>query len=272
MNGLARAFAQARFGAEGVVMATRPGAEGLPVGWSMRVLTGLEALSRLADGSVTVTPDSIAVAGRTGRKAARDEIAARAIETLGADADLEIDVAYVEELDPLAALPTPEECLAKITAVTDAAKITFDPGSDTISREGMPVIEAIAEILRSCPDLRLRIAGYTDSQGGEASNLQLSQSRAEAVLSALRTQRVPVAGFEALGYGEASPIASNDTEAGRVANRRIEFTLLGEEAPTVAADFIGPPRPPVHDAAAQPMADAPEAPPLRPDGEEAAQE
>ncbi|TNC51517.1 hypothetical protein FHG66_04950 [Rubellimicrobium rubrum] len=264
MTGLARAFAQARFGADHVVMATRPGADGLPAGWSMRVLTGLEALSRLAEGSVTVTPDSIAVTGRTGHKAARDEIAARAIETLGPDADLRIDVAYAEELDPLAALPTPEECLAQITAVTDAAKITFDPGSDTISREGVPVIEAIAEILRSCPDLRLRIAGYTDSQGRETSNLQLSQSRAEAVLTALRAQRVPVSGFEAQGYGEAAPIASNETEAGRVANRRIEFTLIGAEATMAGTDFIGPPLPPVHDAAAQPMADAPEPPPVRP--------
>ena len=69
------------------------------------------------------------------------------------------------------------------------------------------VKKAIAEILRSCPDLRLRIAGYTDSQGREESNLRLSQERAEAVLGALRAERVPVAGFEAQGYGEASPIA-----------------------------------------------------------------
>jgi OOP family OmpA-OmpF porin len=281
MGDLARAFAQARFGAEDVSMATRPGAEGLPPGWSMRVLAGIEALSRLADGTVTVTPDAIAVAGRTGHKEARDEIAARAIETLGPGADLAIDVAYVEALDPLAALPTPEECLAKITAVTDAAKITFDPGSDTIAREGAPVIEAIAEILRSCPDLRLRIAGYTDAQGREESNLELSQSRAGAVLDALRAERVPVAGFEAQGFGEADPIASNETEAGREANRRIEFTLIGAE-PAVAAAGAAPPDPgPEGSEAApadlslvrQPMEDAPDAPPLRPESvEEAAAE
>lgn len=226
MAGLVRAFAQARFGAADVALATRTGG-GLPAGWSMRVLAGIEALSRLHDGRVTVTPETIVVSGRTGRADARDEIAARAIETLGPQASLEIEVAYDEALDPLAALPTPEECLAKIAAVTDAAKITFDPGSATISAEGEPVIEAIAEILRSCPDLRLRISGYTDSQGREESNLRLSQDRAEAVLSALRAERVPVAGFEAQGFGEADPIASNESEAGREANRRIEFTLLG---------------------------------------------
>ena len=69
-----------------------------------------------------------------------------------------------------------------VTYDDTAAKINFDHGSLSISSQGQPVIEAIAEILRSCPDLRLRIAGYTDSQGRETSNLQLSQSRAEAVL------------------------------------------------------------------------------------------
>lgn len=269
MGNLARAFAQARFGVTDVALVTRPGAEGLPDGWSMRVLAGIEALSRLNDGTVTVTPDTIAIAGRTGRRAARDEIAARAIETLGPGAALDLQVSYVEELDPLASLPTPQECLAKITAVTDAAKITFDPGSATISREGEPVVEAIAEILRSCPDLRLRIAGYTDSQGREESNLRLSQERAEAVLAALRAERVPVAGFEAYGYGEASPIASNETEAGRERNRRIEFTLVGTEA--AAATVEGPPAPPeggtgaADPSATGPAMERPDAPPLRPE-------
>ncbi len=276
MGNLARAFAQARFGVTDVALATRPGGDGLPEGWSMRVLAGIEALSRLHDGTVTVTLDSIVVAGRTGRRSARDEIATRAIETLGPDAALDLQVAYVEELDPLASLPTPEECLAKITAVTDAAKITFDPGSATISREGEPVIEAIAEILRSCPDLRLRIAGYTDSQGREESNLRLSQERAEAVLGALRAERVPVAGFEAQGYGEASPIAPNETEEGRERNRRIEFTLIGAER---VAATEGPPRPDdgaealrttgSEGGAAEPLMEQPESPPLRPEEVEA---
>ncbi len=268
MNGLVRAFAQARFGAEDVRLATRAGGGGLPAGWPMRVLVGIEALSRLHEGRVTVTPDILRVAGRSGHAAARDEIAARAVETLGPNASLEIEVTYDEALDPLAALPSPEECLAKISSVTDAAKITFDPGSATISAQGEPVIEAIAEILRSCPDLRLRIAGYTDSQGRESTNLELSRSRAEAVLTALRAERVPVAGFEAEGYGEADPIASNDTEAGREANRRIEFTLLRDEEPlpSVGASQVGEAQ--EASPAPEPLMEQPEPPPERPDAVE----
>lgn len=275
MAALALAFAKARFGADNVSSTLRP-RENLPEGWSLRVLAGLEALSPLAEGSALVTPDRVAVEGRTGREAAQGEIAARAIETLGAGATLDLAIAYDESLDPLASLPTPEDCLARVTAVTDAAKVTFEPGSATISREGEPVIEAIAEILRSCPDLRLQISGYTDSQGREDTNLRLSQERAEAVLAALRSQRVPVAGFEARGFGEASPIASNETEAGREANRRIEFTLMGDvsttEAPAAAPTGEAPPVRANLTVSAPGMA-KPDAPPLRPEGfEEAARE
>ncbi len=77
--------------------------------------------------------------------------------------------------------------------------------------------------------------GFTDSQGRDEMNLSLSQDRAESVLDALRMRRVPVAAFEAVGYGEANPIADNETEEGREANRRIEFSLIvpeGVEEPT----------------------------------------
>jgi len=61
-------------------------------------------------------------------------------------------------------------------------------------------------------------------------NQALSQDRAEAVLASLRTRRVPVARFEAIGFGEADPIADNGTEEGRDANRRIEFDLIVPES------------------------------------------
>jgi OOP family OmpA-OmpF porin len=153
--------------------------------------------------------------------------------------------------------------------VTDAAKITFDPGSATISRQGEPVIEAIAEILRSCPDLRLRIAGYTDSQGREESNLRLSGERAEAVLAALRAERVPVAGFHAQGYGEASPIASNETEQGRERNRRIEFTLIGAEGTAAGPSPAPDGAKGTAEPSAGPLMEQPDAPPLRPEEVEA---
>ena len=149
----------------------------------------------------------------------------------------------------MAGLLTPQECLAEITAATAASKISFDPGSATISADALDVVDQIADILKRCTELQLQIAGYTDSQGRDETNLALSQERASAVLDALRGRRVPVAGFEAVGFGEAEPVADNDTAEGREANRRIAFTLIGvpavapapvEGAAAVAAEPAGP--------------------------------
>lgn len=224
-NATAQNFALAKFGSANLTMGTRV-VEGLPTGWSVRVLAGIEALSALSNGSVIVTPDNVNVRGNTGNENARAEISLLLIEKLGDNADFDIDVVYVEQLDPIAGLPTPEECVARIGVVTEERKITFDPGSATISADAQQVVDEIAEILKLCADLKIQIAGYTDSQGREEMNQRLSQERAQSVLDALRLRRVPVGSFIAEGFGEADPIADNETEAGREANRRIEFSLI----------------------------------------------
>lgn len=227
-NQTAENFALAKFGRRDLTMGTRV-VDGLPAGWPVRVLAGIEVLSELSNGSVVVEPDKITVRGNTGNEAARADISRLLIEKLGEAAEFDIDVTYVKQLDPVAGLPTPEECVAQIGAVTESRKITFDPGSATLTAETQPVVDDIAEILKLCANLRIRIAGYTDSQGREEMNQQLSQQRAQAVLDALRVRRVPVGTFEATGFGEADPIADNETAEGREANRRIEFNLIVPE-------------------------------------------
>ncbi|MBE0412400.1 MAG: OmpA family protein [Yoonia sp.] len=228
-NMVAQNYAIAKFGQSRITMRTRV-ANGLPQGWSVRVLAGIEALSRLSNGAVVVEPDRIQVRGNSGNTEASAEISRLLIEKLGQTAAFDIDVTYVEHLDPIAGLPTPEECITRINAVTADRKITFDPGSAQLTADTQPIVDDIAEILKVCGDLRIRVAGYTDSQGREVMNLQLSQDRADAILSALRARRVPVSTFEAIGYGQENPIADNATEEGREANRRIEFSLIAPES------------------------------------------
>ena len=241
-NTVASNFAAAKFGARNVTMGTRI-VQDLPTGWSVRVLAGIEALSELSNGSVVVEPETIMITGQTGNENATGEISRLIIEKLGQTAEFELNVTYVEALDPIAGLPTPEQCIAQIKSLTEGRKITFDPGSASITAAGQPIIDDIAEVLRLCGDLRVRVAGYTDSQGREEMNLRLSQDRADAVLTALRSRRVPVSTFEAVGYGIADPIADNATEEGREANRRIEFSLIqpddedGETDETAAEDL-----------------------------------
>ncbi|PRY74823.1 OOP family OmpA-OmpF porin [Yoonia maritima] len=227
-NTVAENFAIAKFGKGNITMGTRV-VDGLPSGWSVRVLAGIEALSELSNGAVVVEPDTLEIRGNTGNEVASADISRLLIEKLGQTADFDIDVTYVKQLDPIASLPTPEECIAQISSVTADRKITFDPSSADISAGAVPLIDDIADILKKCGDLRIQVAGFTDSQGREEMNQQLSQRRADAVLTALRARRVPVSTFESIGFGEENPIADNDTEDGREANRRIEFSLIVPE-------------------------------------------
>ena len=228
VNMTAENYAMAKFGRANLTMGTRV-VDGLPSGWAVRVLAGIEALSNLSNGSVVVEPEKVTIKGNTGSQTAQADITRLLIDKLGQTAEFDIDVTYVKQLDPIAGLPTPEECIAQIDAVTQARKILFDPGSASITADTQPVVDDIADILKKCAGLRIRIAGYTDSQGGEEMNQKLSKQRASAVLDALRLRRVPVGSFEAEGYGEADPIATNDTEGGREANRRIDFSLIVPE-------------------------------------------
>ena len=227
-NTVVENFANARFPQRDITMGTRT-AEGLPTGWSVRVLAAIEALSELSNGAVVVDADKLQIRGNTGNEDASGAISRLLIEKLGQTADFEIDVTYVKELDPIAGLPTPEECIAQIIAATEGRKITFDPGSADLTAATQPVVDDIADILKKCGDLPVRVSGFTDSQGREVMNQQLSQDRADAVLTALRARRVPVSTFESIGFGEENPIADNDTEEGREANRRIEFSLIVPE-------------------------------------------
>lgn len=243
-------YAQARFGVGNVYAATRLD-DDLPDGWPVRVLAGLEALGELAEGKLLVRSDTVEVEGVTGSQAARGRISQVLSDKLGQGQTFKVAVRYDERLDPLAALPTPQECAASVSAILAARKITFPPGSAEIDGQSVGIMDALAEVMADCPNVRMDIAGYTDSQGSETGNRALSQARADAVLLALQGRGVAVDALTATGYGEANPIADNATEAGREANRRIEFVLLDQPlAPSAVSDTAD-------DAASAVIADAP---------------
>ncbi len=218
-------YAAARFGEEQIYAATHLDAE-LPTGWPLRVLSSIEALAFLESGSVVIEESHVTVRGKTGNPSANADIARVLSEKLGTSEDFTIDVNYIEALDPEADLPTPEECVSGINTILAETKLAFSPGSANIAPGNSDTLRQIAEILNNCTHVKMEIAGYTDSQGRETMNLQLSQSRADAVLNALMARRILTAGLSAKGYGEDNPIASNETEEGREANRRIEFVLI----------------------------------------------
>jgi len=221
---LVDSFAAARFDPDRLTLSLRRRSD-LPEGWGLRVLAGLDAFSRLDRGRLNVTPAMILLRGATGDPALQADLAARLSAALGPSAAFQLDILYEEDLDPVAALPTPEECLADVQAIQVRNKITFAPGSTELDGEALGVVRRIAAVLRDCDGVAMEIGGHTDSQGRAEMNAALSQSRADAVLAALMAERVLVGSLVAVGYGADRPVADNGTEDGREANRRIDFKL-----------------------------------------------
>ena len=224
----AEAFARAAFGSQSVYSAMRLD-DTLPEGWSVRTLAALEALSKLSQGAVIMEAETLSIKGETGSATARADIAGLLADKLGDSTVFDIDIAYVRKLDPVLNLPTPQECVDKANRAISATKIVFDPGSVELNPTALETLDRVAKALADCEDMDMEIGAHSDSQGGEEMNLQLSQQRANSVLDALLARRVIGVHFTAKGYGESMPIADNDTEEGREANRRIEFSLMEAE-------------------------------------------
>ena len=108
---------------------------------------------------------------------------------------------------------------------TSIAGVTFQPNSAKLTAEGRATLDGVAATLKSQEDLKVEIAGHTDSVGSEAYNTLLSQQRSDAVRTYLTGKGIDGERMTAVGYGEAEPVASNDTEDGRRNNRRVEFRI-----------------------------------------------
>jgi len=95
-----------------------------------------------------------------------------------------------------------------------------------LTRDSYPALDNIAKTLQSYPEIRLEISGHTDNVGNPEKNKVLSQKRADAVRDYLVKKGIAGDRLNAVGYGDAKPVAPNTDAAGKALNRRIEFTIL----------------------------------------------
>jgi len=118
--------------------------------------------------------------------------------------------------------PIVAETPAKVAGIAPAsARLFFATGS--ASTQSKRTQRGLAAYLKANPSVSVRVVGYTDSVGGEENNLALSQRRAEAALRGLVRMGVPKSQLTAVGRGEESPVADNESASGRAKNRRVEF-------------------------------------------------
>jgi outer membrane protein OmpA-like peptidoglycan-associated protein len=109
-------------------------------------------------------------------------------------------------------------------------KVFFATGSARIQRKSFNLLDQVSSILKAHKELaKVRVEGHTDSQGNDASNLKLSQRRADSVVKYLVKAGVDEARLIGEGFGETAPVADNSTREGRDANRRVEFVIVGNE-------------------------------------------
>ncbi len=110
-------------------------------------------------------------------------------------------------------------------------QVHFATGSATIEPDSFPMLGEIAALLKANPSIKkMRIEGHTDNRGNADLNLDLSKRRAASVRTWLVQHGIEDGRLESEGYGLTRPIESNDTEEGRLANRRVEFKILNEDS------------------------------------------
>jgi outer membrane protein OmpA-like peptidoglycan-associated protein len=113
----------------------------------------------------------------------------------------------------------------EVGATVRLKNIYFDFDRATLKPESFAELNKVVDFLRRNASVEIEIAGHTDSKGSDDYNRNLSQGRSQSVVNYLISQGVEEFRLTATGYGESKPIDTNDTEAGRANNRRVEFTV-----------------------------------------------
>lgn len=112
-----------------------------------------------------------------------------------------------------------------LLSVTFKGDVTFDTNSAELRPGLYNEINRVAGVLNQYPETLIRVEGHTDSKGSDEYNMNLSRKRANAVKTLLAMRGVAESRIEASGYGKTMPVATNDTEAGRQKNRRVEIRI-----------------------------------------------
>ena len=104
--------------------------------------------------------------------------------------------------------------------------IYFETGSANLNNDSEYALKVISNTFAKYPNLKVEISGHSDNVGNPASNLSLSQERANSVKTYLTANGAQSGNLTSIGFGQNKPIADNSTEEGRGKNRRIEFKIL----------------------------------------------
>jgi outer membrane protein OmpA-like peptidoglycan-associated protein len=201
-------------------------------GFASTGLAGCASMSNTERGAVIGAGTGAAIGGvigkQTGSTARGAIIGAVVGGAAGAVIGRRMD-RQAEELDSTLGEGADVSRVGEGIAVSFESGILFPFDSDVIRPEGRENLRQLAVSLQRYPETEVLIVGHTDSVGSDQYNLGLSNRRAESAKSFLVSQGINPGRIRTSGRGESEPIASNETEAGRQENRRVEVAIFASD-------------------------------------------
>jgi outer membrane protein OmpA-like peptidoglycan-associated protein len=213
-------------------------APGAPDAFLPSAEVGLRALLQLSEGQLDFAGGAWTLSGTTVDDATRDAVIAAVSADRSATWNTAIAVTppvaepVAEPItEPTSVPPAKADiaaCVGPLAEFSARNAILFQSGAAIITADSEPALDELAVDLGACPTAVVHVEGHTDADGDEQLNMALSVARAEAVVEALIQRGIIAARLYAVGYGESTPIADNDTSAGKRLNRRIVVTVTDE--------------------------------------------
>lgn len=190
--------------------------------WFSAATGMIDALKAIDRGTISLKNNRILIDGQSVEPTTRADIQRFFKQGVLENFELDIDLVLASGSDDR--IPS-MECVRALNSILAQSPIKFAPGSIEMDPSSQTTISDLAKTYQTCIPTDLEIGGHTDNTGAPDLNMELSFKRARSVLEAMVTSGVSPSRLTAVGYGEANPIASNETPEGQQKNRRFEFKL-----------------------------------------------
>jgi OOP family OmpA-OmpF porin len=202
------------YGAERVVDQLSLGPVVAPPQWGQHVQRLISpSLKQVSHGQLSIQGQTVDLRGEVGNEAQRQQLVSE----------------VAQALNPTYSVRNGLRVAVREQALVDQALgqriIEFEAGSAVLRPEGLKILDEMAQALSQLQGQRIEVIGHTDALGHRQGNISLSLARAQAVKSYLVSKGLPAERLQTSGMGPDQPVASNDNEAGRARNRRIEFRV-----------------------------------------------
>jgi OmpA-OmpF porin, OOP family len=196
-------------------------ASGAPMGMVEALAPLISGLSRLTEGRAMIEDQVASLRGEAFYQGAALAIVSEAQTILPPTFRFDSTLRVQDEEPPL----DKTGCQAEINSTLRIGPILFDTGEAILDVASLAILDPLVATLRRCATFNFIVAGHTDASGSPDFNADLSLRRAQALVSYLEGEGIPLGRMSPSGLGASQPVAPNDSDAGRAANRRIEILV-----------------------------------------------